>query len=185
MKRGSSKGRIAGLATGLGIAAALAATPGTAAADTLGAATDDVWAAAASAAGSDPLFDPNIALSIDGLTFATGTATATSGLGDIALAVGPNSSADASGGLLDIAAALGGQNSADAVGNVDIAYILGAGSTADVTGNVDIASILGAEDSIMQPGSIDLATLVGNGLAPVEQTGNVMIDLATALFSFF
>lgn len=185
--------RIAGLAVGLGIGAAAAAMPQVAYADGLDAAVsnpaDDLLAAATGAAGSDLPFDPSIAVSIDGLTFHTGTATASSGLGDIALAFGPHSSADASGGLLDIAAALGGQSTADATGNVDIAYILGAASTANVTGDVDIASIVGADNSIMQPGSVDLAALFGNGLAPdsapLDQMGNLMIDLATALLTFF
>jgi hypothetical protein len=83
--------RLGGLAVGLSVGAAMAATAATAAADPL------------------PPFDPsNLAISIDGMTlFQEGTATATSGMGDIAIADGANSFATATGGLFDYASAEG------------------------------------------------------------------------------
>src|SRR5277367_4928350 len=104
-----------GLAVGLGIGAALAATAGTAAADPLSPLDPNVAAASVDAvtgtlgtAAADPaaLPDLNIAISVDGITLLQeGSATATSGTGDLAIAFGAGSDASATGGLFDTATA--------------------------------------------------------------------------------
>jgi PE family len=80
------------------------------------------------------LLDPNVAISVGGRTLEFGTATASSGPGSLAIAVGTNSSAEAGSfvtGKLDTAIALGAHSTADAVnGNFDLASVLGTFSTA-------------------------------------------------------
>jgi hypothetical protein len=163
--------RLGGLAVGLGIGAALAAVPGTASADT--------W---------PPPFDPNdFAISIDGYTlFHDGTATATSGPGDIAIADGAGSNAVAGGnslnfayadgtnasaysgggnGYFDNAIGIGDSNSAEAAnGDFDSASALGNDVTASaVDGNYDSASSFGATATALAGfGSGDAATYWGS-----------------------
>jgi hypothetical protein len=138
MRQAKAIGRLGGLAIGLGIGAAMAATPGAASADAL------------------PPFDPNdFAISIDGFTlFQTGTATATSGMGDFAIADGANSLANATGGVGDFANAYGVH--ADAFAG---------DPTANATGsNFDFASVVGnGSDATTRFGSFDFASVVGNG----------------------
>jgi hypothetical protein len=83
MKNALGIGRLGMLAVGLGIGAAVAATPG------IASATSD--------------FD----ISIDGVDIfnSGGSATAESGVGDVAIAIGPNSNAISEGGLGDFASA--------------------------------------------------------------------------------
>jgi hypothetical protein len=119
MRQAKAIGRLGGLAIGLGIGAAMAATPGAASADAL------------------PPFDPNdFAISIDGFTlFQTGTATATSGMGDFANAYGVHADAFA------------GDPTANATGS-----------------NFDFASVVGnGSDATTRFGSFDFASVVGNG----------------------
>jgi hypothetical protein len=138
MRHANRIGRVGMLAVGLGIGAALAATPWVASADPL------------------PPFDPNdFAISIDGFTlFQTGTATATSGTGDFAIADGANSSASAEGGFGDFA-------SADGTSSIAVA----GDPTANAAGsNFDFASADGTS-SIAEAGfrgSFDSATVIGN-----------------------
>ena len=124
--------RLVGLAVGLGIGAALAATPGIASAD-------------------------DFQISIDGMDlFPTdgNTATATSGMGDIAIAFGVGSDASASGGVGDYAFAdgagtdAGAGSSAGIPGSYDFALATGAGSIAGAGGgNFDTAMVNG-NDSV-------------------------------------
>ncbi len=134
MRNAKAIGRLGGLAVGLGIGATLVATAGVASADPL------------------PPFDPNdFAISIDGFTlFQTGTATATSGMGDFAIADGANSLAKAVGGFGDFASA---------EGTHAVAF---AGDTA-AGSNFDFASVVGNNsDASVRFGSFDLASVVGN-----------------------
>lgn len=134
MRHTKAIGRLGGLAIGLAIGAALAATPGTASADPL------------------PPFDPNdFAISIDGFTlFQTGSATATSGMGDFAIADGANSLAKAVGGFGDFASAEGPHA---------VAF---AGDTA-AGSNFDFASVIGDDsDATVRSGSFDFASVIGN-----------------------
>src|SRR5271168_1253723 len=98
MRHSKGIGRLGGLALGLGIGAALAALAGNAAAASLGSAAADPFSAS----------DLNVAISIDGMTLVQdGSATATSGTGDLAIAFGADSQAIATGGTLDSAFADG------------------------------------------------------------------------------
>jgi hypothetical protein len=103
------------LAVGLGIGAVVAATAGTAAADPAGTAAADpvlpldpnVAASFDGAAGTlgtaaadpvSPLDPPDLAISFSGVPLLElGTASATSGFGDLAIAIGPNADAKAIG----------------------------------------------------------------------------------------
>ncbi len=138
MRHAKAIGRLGGLAIGLGIGAALAGTAGVASADPL------------------PPFDPNdFAISIDGFTlFQTGSATATSGMGDIAIADGAHSVANATGGFGDFASADGAH--ADAFAG---------DPTANATGsNFDFADVVGnGSDATIRFGSFDFASVLGNG----------------------
>jgi hypothetical protein len=129
-------GRLGGLAIGLGIGAAASAI-GTASADPL------------------PPFDPNdFAISIDGFTFQTGTATATSGMGDFAIADGANSFAKAVGGFGDFASADGAHA---------VAFI-GEPTASATSDNFDFASVVGnGSDASVRFGSFDFASVIGNG----------------------
>jgi hypothetical protein len=128
------------LAVGLGIGAALAATPGVASADS---STDPFWWIG----GMDPgdLSVPaqtsalDMQVSIDGFDLfptAGNTATATSDMGDIAIAIGNGANALATAGMFDSAFADGTNSFAEA----------GGGSTGFV-GHFDIALVMGTEIS--------------------------------------
>jgi hypothetical protein len=127
-------GRLAGLAVGLGIGAALAATPEVASAD-------------------------DFQISIDGMDLlptAGNTATATSGVGDIAIAFGDGANASALGGPLDSAFADGAGSTADtADGYLDSAFANGAGSIAGAGyGNFDTALANGTDSGGLAGGVI-------------------------------
>jgi hypothetical protein len=153
-------GRLGMLAVGLGIGAAVAATPGIAWADSP--APDPVsWLAGLdpgdlSAAATPAASSLDLEISVDGYTLldlGTG-ATATSGTGDIAIAFGNGSTATAEGGFGDYALATTG---ATAV----------AGDTADgATGNnFDLASASGGGTQAYagENGSFDVASAAGQG----------------------
>jgi hypothetical protein len=170
--------RVGVLAIGLGVGAAATALPGFAYADPFSplGATDVANSVdgAASAAGvlpgaasaGLPSFDPNnFAISIDGVSlFHEGTATANSGLGDIAIADGANSIAGAEGGFGDFASADGAGSNAIAGdvlpgvtgNNFDSASAIGAGAAADAGFN----------------GSFDSARAVGNDVVADAGVGN-------------
>jgi hypothetical protein len=202
-------GRIGVLAVGLGIGAAVAALPGTASADPFspfdpndfatsvdGLGIGAAMAAAPETASAIPAsFDPNdFAISVGGITlFQVGTATATSGMGDIAIADGANSRAVADDGFGDFARADGtgsiavaGSDAANATGNnFDSASAAGDGSVADAgfTGSFDSASADGT-GSVAFPGvdgSVDSASAAGNGALAEAGAGTL---LAPANFDF-
>jgi hypothetical protein len=149
MRHAKGIGRLGGLAVGLGIGAAMAATPGVASADPL------------------PPFDPtNFAISFDGFTlFQTGTATATSGMGDFAIADGAGSLAVAEGGFGDFAftngagtVAVAGDGAANATGNnFDFASVDGTSSTAEAGfgGSFDSAAVVGNDSAARASFGID------------------------------
>jgi hypothetical protein len=132
-----TRGRLTGLAVGLGIGVALAASPGVASAD-------------------------DFQISIDGydlLPTAGNTATATSGMGDIAIAYGDGAQATASGGVGDYAFAEGADSNAGAgsggvtTGDFDVAYANGAGSVAGAGGgNFDTAIVNGTDSAALASG---------------------------------
>jgi hypothetical protein len=132
MKHVTRIGRLAGLAVGLGIGAALAATPGVASAD-------------------------DFQISIDGMDLfpmAGNTATATSGMGDFAIAIGDGADATATGGSFDSAFADGTNSSATSGdGNFDYASANGAGSSAGAgIGSGDTALASGIDSSALASG---------------------------------
>jgi hypothetical protein len=165
--------RIAGLAIGLGIGAALAATPGVASADPQSPLVPDVAASVDGLTGTlgtaavDPVSLPglNVAISMDGMTFfQEGTAIALSGTGnDIAIAIGPESYAN------------------DVLGGDSTALAVGAGSTALANlGSNDTATAYGTDASaVASVGNHDTATALGTDTIVFAEFGNN--DTATAL----
>jgi hypothetical protein len=143
--------RLATLAMGLGIGAAVATTPGIAAADAL-----------------------DFQISIDGydLLPATGNgATATSSFGDIAIAFGAGSNAEATGGVGDFAEAIGPDSSAFAGfttgSNFDTAIDIGddsgmGGHAYAVYGSNDLAFVDAANSTAYSGGSALDSALTGN-----------------------
>jgi hypothetical protein len=133
MKHATRIGRLAGLAVGVGVGAALAATPGVASAD-------------------------DFQISIDGMDLfpTTGNlATATSGMGDIAIAFGDGASATATGGAFDSAFADGTNSTATSGGggNFDYASANGDGSSAAAgIGSGDTAFASGSDSSAIASG---------------------------------
>ncbi len=147
MLNGFAIGRLGLLAGGLGVGAAVASTPGVASADT-------------------GMFDPSdFAVSIDGFPlFQSGTATATSGVGDVAIADGANSSATATGGLFNAAFANG--TDSDAL----------AGSDFGVPGNLDFADAVGPDINVVAgAGNFNGATVVDPAATP-SSPDNVLAD---------
>jgi hypothetical protein len=149
MKHATRIGRLAGLAVGLGIGAALAATPGVASAD-------------------------DLQISFDGMDLfplAGNTATATTEAGQfgLAIALGDGASATAVDGFGNYALADGAGSTADVGGfgasEFGTAIADGAGSTADAgVGNFDYASATGADTSAAAGyGNHDSATAIDTG----------------------
>jgi hypothetical protein len=134
MKHAPGIGRLAGLAVGLGIGAALAATPGIASAD-----------------------DLDFQINIDGTNLFPTTdnsATATAGTGDIAIAFGNGASATANDGSFDAAFADGTDSTALAnEGNYDFASATGTDSGAGAgDSNYDVAISNGTDSGAFAGG---------------------------------
>lgn len=142
MGTASRLGRQGMLAVGFGIAAA-AAMPGTASATT------------------------DIDISIDGVDVFNGggTATAVSGMGDIAIAIGPNSGATAEGGFGDFASAF-------STGGIGASAIAGTDLATDSGNNFDFASAFG-NDSVAGTGGF--AGTTGNSFDFASAFGNVSV----------
>jgi hypothetical protein len=152
------------LAVGLGIGAAIASVPGTAAADSSTdwlSSIDSLLSGAAVPAADTTSAPLNLAISMDGVTvFQTGSAEAYSGTtGDIAIANGADTSAYAFGtdnyaDILgnDSSGVAGGYNAAEASGSTD--------DTAFIDGNNDYAYAGG--DGSAHPGTFDYAVIFGN-----------------------
>jgi trimeric autotransporter adhesin len=193
MMNARSSARLATLAIGLGIGAAVASTPGIAAADAL-----------------------DFQISIDGydlLPLEGNGATATSSFGDIAIAFGAGSYASATGGVGDFAEAIGTHSNASAgalagsnfdTANFDTAIDIGDGGGPGtgayaVNGSNDLALVDAANSSAVSggnpidpsvPGSNDIAVvldplgaggnLVESGAGFTSSSGN--FDLGAILF---
>jgi len=200
MRSNNRKARGVGMAVGAALAAALAATPGVASADPVS--PLDANVAAASVDGvtgtlgtftGGPVAGPDIAISFSGIRLLQeGTATANSGFGDVAIALGPGSEATATGGIFDSAFADGtggvfGPTTAIATdGSFDSAFadgtasdaFAGHGSFDSATagefqaaadagfGNGDVASIFGVGSAVAQFGNGDLASIYNPGGIP-------------------
>jgi hypothetical protein len=176
-------GRIGVLGVGLGIGAALASMPGIAAADP----TPDpnIYGAVDASVLQDasPAADPstNIAISVDGVYLLhEGSASASSGSGDIAIAVGNDANAQATGGVGDFASAYGTDSTAFAGdGNFDLAsansvFSATGGIASAGDGNFDVAQEGGLDGvATAHNGSFDSAfALTGNSGTAVAEFGN-------------
>lgn len=191
--------RLGMLAVGLGLGAAVASTPGVASADSSTdwlSSFDSLLGAAAVPVVPSAL---DYQISIDGYDLfptAGNTATATSGMGDVAIAFGSGSDAVAEGGFGDFASADGpgglaiaGDEVAGATGNnFDFASATGNGSNAaagnpvgqfpDATGSsFDFASTDGANSAALAGfnGSGDSASAIGQN---VESLAGVSANAA-------
>jgi hypothetical protein len=207
-------GRIGIFGAGLGIGATLALGPGIAAADP--APDPNIYGAIDPSLLQDalPAAPTNIAISIDGFNLLeSGTASATSGSGDYAIAVGNDATATATGGFGDYASASGTDATAFAGnGSFDLATANSVFSTTGGTatagnGNFDVAqegglngvatadggsfdsayALTGASGTaIAQFGNGDSATNIGDGLASAGGTSPGLLgnfDFATNLGS--
>lgn len=172
MRNAIAIGRLVGLATGIGIGAALAATPGIAAAA------------------------PDIDISFNGMdVFHTDhhTAQAFSSANDLAIAIGPDSHAAAGAGdfpgQLDVAFANGVNAFAlSGLGNSDSAFANGAGALAEAGGGFfNLASVFG-DNSIATAGfggDSDVAEVLGNSLTSSTATGgSFLTDFLTPFGDF-
>jgi hypothetical protein len=191
------------LAVGLSIGAALAATPVVASADP----STDPWIDQLLSGLSvpDPAATLDMQVSIDGTDLfptAGNTATATSTMGDIAIAIGNGANAsatDATGDTGDFAFADGANSTAEAGfnGGGDSAVVFGANSTAEAgfIGGFDSAVVIGANSTAEAgfgipaslplfpfaiPSSFDLAAAFGDMLH-ASASGNFMIDILPSL----
>lgn len=173
-------GRLGLLAVGLGIGAAVAAMPPTASADT---STDPFsWIGGLDLGDLSvpaPAATLDMQISIDGMDLlptAGNTATASSGMGDIAIAIGPLSFANANDGLFDSAFADGSGSNAVAglTGNFDSATAIGSGSNAVASvGSLDSATADGTGSTAFAvEGSADSATANGDGSTAMAENGS-------------
>jgi hypothetical protein len=189
-------GRLGGLALGLGIGAAVAATPGVASADPSidpFSSIDQLLGGLAVPA-ADPAQALDIQVSISGLDLfptAGNTAIADAGPGSIAIAIGAGSFAD-TGTFGDVAFADGANSTAETlglVGGLDSALVFGANSTAEaggLIGSLDSALVFGANSTAVAgglAGGLDSALVFGaNSTAeagnPAGSSG--FFDLAAA-----
>ncbi len=163
MKGTRAVARLGLIAIGLGFGGALAAIPGTAAADSSDwlTAVDSLLSGVAVPAASDAS-GLNLAISFDGMSlFQDGSAYAYSGdNGDIAIANGAGATAYAYGS--DNYASVDGTDSTAIAGGINAAT---AGSSADNTAFVfgdDSYGLAGTTDSA-NPGTFDYSVIFGNG----------------------
>jgi hypothetical protein len=202
MKGTRAVARLGLIAVGLGFGGALAANPGTAAADSSDwlTAIDSLVSGAAVPAATDTS-GLNLAISFDGMSlFQDGTAYAYSGPnGDIAIANGAGATAYAYGtdnyatvDGTDSTAVAGGYEASAGSSAYNTAFVYGdndtglAGTTdAANPGTFNFSIIFGNDDtayaggSEAAPGSYDGAYAEGNDLAPAyAQGGNNLLDIA-------
>lgn len=192
-------GRVGVLVAGLGIGVALASIPGTASADSSGwLSSVDGVVSGLSAPAETASLPLDIQISIDGTDlFSSGDneATATSGQGDIAIAVGDGASANATGGTDDYAVADGFDTIAKAVGNDDVAEVYDpsgtvgsvadAGANSAAAGDYDFADIVGVDGATASAQGGDYAYAIVNLLdsqsGSAETIGGFLSELV-ALF---
>jgi hypothetical protein len=125
----------------------------------------------------------NLAISVGGATLLqSGSATASSGLGDIAIAFGANSNATATGGFLNTATAFGAHSTAVSQGGFDnLATAMGTNSSAQTSaGHFAEASAFGTNSAAAtSQGYLNSARAFGTNAAASAGGGNT--DTATAL----
>jgi hypothetical protein len=200
-----ANGRIGVLVAGLGSGAVFASIPGTASADSSDwlSSVDSLLSGLSVPADTAPsLLD--IQISIDGTDLFSTTdneATATSGQGDIAIAIGDGASANVNGGSGDFAFAEGSDTIAKAggsatnTGNDDTAYVhdpsgttgsvadAGANSTAE--GNYDFATVVDVDGATASAQGADYAyaivNLLGGESGSAETIGGFVGELIALL----
>lgn len=178
-------GRVGVLVAGLALGAAFASIPGTASADSSDwlSSVDGVLSGVAVLA--DTTTSPlDIQISVNGtdlFSTAGNEATATSGQGDFAIAIGDGASANATGGTGDYALADGIDTIAKITGgNYNIAEVydpsgtLGsvadAGTNSTAAGDYDLADIFGVDGATASAQGVDYAYAIVNLLD--SQSGN-------------
>jgi hypothetical protein len=193
-------GRVGVLVAGLGIGMAFASVPGTASADSSDwlSSVDSVLSGLSAPA--DTASSPeDIQISIDGtdlFSTADDEATATSGQGDIAIAIGDGASATANGGTGDYAFADGTDTIAKITGgNYNIAEVYDpsgtvgsvadAGTNSAAAGDYDFADIVGVDGAKASAQGADYAYAIVNLLdsqsGSAETIGGFLSELV-ALF---
>ena len=139
---------------------------------------------------------PNAAVSVGGFTLLrSGSATASSNFGGLAVALGANSDAMVTGGIFNAALAIGNTSLAEAgTGHLNLATAFGTSSAAyaGLAGNLDTAVALG-KNSIASAasGNFNFASALGTGSAAfaggvrfVPGSGNVALVLGTGSTAF-
>jgi PE family len=125
----------------------------------------------------------NLAISVGGATLLqSGSATASSGLGDIAIAFGANSNATATGGFLNKATAFGAHSTAVSQGGFNnLATAMGTNSHAQTSaGTLTLASAVGTNSAAAtSQGILNTAYAFGTNAAASAGGGNT--DTAIAL----
>jgi hypothetical protein len=183
MRQAARVGRLGMLAVGMSIGAALASTPQVASADS---STDpsswlDQMVSGLSLPAADAASPLDIQISISGYDlFPTvdNTAFATSGFGNIAIAIGNGAHADAAGGIFNFALADGtGTSAATPVGaDLDFAVAEGTGSSANIGLGADLdfafASGVGSSANVGLGASLDNATAIGTGSTAIVGAGS-------------
>jgi hypothetical protein len=186
MRQAARSGRLGILAVGMGIGAALASTPQVASADSstdpsswLDQLASGISLPAASAADAASPLDFQISISgYDLFPTVDNTASATSGFGNIAIAIGNGAHADAAGGIFNFALADGTDTSAATpVGaDLDFAVAEGTGSSANIGLGADLdfafASGAGSSADIGLGASLDNATAIGTGSTAIAGAGS-------------
>ena len=205
MKHATRIGRLAGLAVGLGIGAALAATPGVASADEFDFQIsidgyDLIPAADTTATAYSGTDDIAIAIGTDSLACAGSTVVAcgegtSASQFDSAFADGNGSTALADGGSVDFASATGsGSGAAAGDGSGDIAISNGTDSFAGASGdtvtdaagttnypaNDDFAYVLGPDSKAIAGGYFGVETPSSNDVALVFDPAGTVGSTATA-----
>ena len=206
MVNARATGRVGVLVAGLGIGAAFASIPGTASADSSDWLSSVDGVLSGLSAPADTATSPlDIQISIDGTNLfstADNDATATSGQGDIAIAIGDGASAKATGGSGDFALADGSDALANAgghggttTGNDDIAYVYdpsgttgsvadaGANSTAD--GDYDYAAVFGVDGATASAQGADYAYAIVNLLDSESGSAETIGGFLSELLALF
>ncbi len=134
---------------------------------------------------------PNAAVSVGGFTvLRSGSATASSNFGGLAVAFGPNSDAMVTGGIFNAALAIGNTSLAEAgTGHLNLATAFGTSSAAyaGLAGNLDTAIALGENSSASAAsGNFNFASALGTGSSAfaggvriVPGSGNVALVWGT------
>ena len=189
MRQSARVGRLGTLAVGMSIGAALASTPQVASADS---STDpsswlDQMVSGLSLPAADAASPLDIQISISGYDLfpaVDNTASATSGFGNVAIAIGNGAHADAAGGIFNFALADGtGTSAATPVGaDLDFAVAEGTGSSANIGLGADLdfafADGVGNSANVGVGASLDDATALGTG-------SNAIVGAGSSLSSAF